>query len=72
MIDRIRFLWHCPPRLVDKVSVIIFMLFPPMEMMRIAYPNSTGWLIPINYVHRWIKLGRVLLFNSNEGRVDIK
>lgn len=65
MLDKIRFQWYCSSGLVEKLLLIKFFLFPPGEIMRNEFPGSPDWMLPVNFIRRWLKLiGKVIIYRG--------
>lgn len=70
MLDNIRFTWYCSTKLHEKVLLIIYLIFPPAEMIRNEFPGAPGWMLPVNYIRRWLKITSKLIIYKGSARVD--
>jgi hypothetical protein len=47
--------WPASLNRVEKIKYICHLLFPDPEFMRLYYPSSQKWLLPLSYFRRWWK-----------------
>ena len=55
LINVIRLKLYSAPSLNDKLRFITNQLFPQAELIRLQFPGTPDWLLPLNYVRRWLK-----------------
>jgi hypothetical protein len=44
-----------PSLLLKRVPSLLRLLFPHPDMVRLCYPTSSNWLLPVSYVRRWFR-----------------
>jgi len=44
-----------PSLILKRVPSLLRLLFPHPDMVRLCYPTSSNWLLPISYVRRWFR-----------------
>ena len=56
-----------PSLLVKKIPSLLSLLFPHPDMVRVCYPTSSNWLLPVSYVRRWLRWFDDLVINRPDG-----
>ena len=44
-----------PSLLLKRIPSLLRLLFPHPDMVRLCYPTSSNWLLPVSYVRRWFR-----------------
>ena len=44
-----------PSLIIKKVPSLLRLLFPNPDIVRVCYPTSSSWLLPVSYVRRWFR-----------------
>jgi hypothetical protein len=44
-----------PTLLLKRIPSLLSLLFPPPDIVRLCYPTSSNWLLPVSYVRRWFR-----------------
>jgi len=44
-----------PSLLFKRVPSLLRLLFPNPDIVRVCYPTSSNWLLPVSYVRRWLR-----------------
>jgi hypothetical protein len=44
-----------PSLILKRVPSLLRVLFPHPDMVRLCYPTSSNWLLPVSYVRRWFR-----------------
>ena len=44
-----------PSLLLKRVPALLHLLFPHPDIVRVCYPTSRTWLLPVSYVRRWFR-----------------
>jgi hypothetical protein len=44
-----------PSLLLKKIPSLLSLLFPHPDIVRVCYPTSSTWLLPVSYVRRWLR-----------------
>jgi hypothetical protein len=52
-----------PSLLLKRVPSLLRLLFPHPDMVRLCYPTSSKWLVPVSYVRRWFRWVDDLVIN---------
>jgi hypothetical protein len=52
-----------PSLLLKRVPSLLRLLFPHPDMVRLCYPTSSNWLLPVSYVRRWLRWVDALVIN---------
>jgi hypothetical protein len=52
-----------PSLIIKRVPSLLRLLFPPPDMVRLCYPASSDWLLPVSYVRRWFRWVDDLVIN---------
>jgi hypothetical protein len=52
-----------PSILLKRVPSLLCLLFPPPDIVRLCYPTSSNWLLPVSYVRRWFRWVDDLVIN---------
>lgn len=53
-----------PSGLLERVHSLFRLLFPHPDMVRLCYPHSPKWLLPVAYIRRWHRWLKELFLNQ--------